>query len=197
MANSRFYQFLYSKDAMLTRISGSFTVASDGSVSSFTGKGIEGIHARPGNTPAGVYYVELEENFNALVGFDFWTAQGTTGSNVNAGSFVTGTAYKIVTVGNTNWTTAGFYGEDFTAAVGSPFIALAAGSGTGVAIALTSSGISNIELLQPQSMLQNNTQGDGSNFIIKCYNYSGTAAFPATGATVTVDMYLRNSSVAY
>lgn len=197
MANSRFYQFLYSKDAMLTRISGSFVCDSDGVVTSFTGKGIEGIHARPAHTPAGVFYVELEENFNALVGFDFWVSQGTTGSNVNAGSFVTGTAYKIVTVGNTDWGDIGFYDEDYTAAVGMPFIATGAGSGTGVAIALTSSGIANIELLQPQSLLQNSMQGDGSTFIIKCYDYAGAAAFPAAGATVTVDFYLRNSTVAY
>lgn len=191
------YQFLYSKDAMLTRISGSFIPDTDGSVLSFSGKGIEGIHARPAHTPAGVYYVELTQNYNALVGFDFWVSQGTTGGNITAGSFSVGTAYKIVSLGTTDWGAIGFYSEDYTAAVGMPFIATGVGSGTGTAIALTSSGIANIELLQPQSLLTNSMVGDGSTFIIKCYDYAGAAAFPATGATVTVDFYLRNSSVAY
>jgi hypothetical protein len=197
MANSRFYQFLYSKDAMLTRISGTFVVGSDGSVTSFTGKGIEGIHARPGATPAGVYYVELDENYNALVGFDWWVSQGLTGGTVTAGSFSTGTAYQITSVGNTDWGAIGFYSEDYTAAVGMPFIATGAGSGTGTGKALVSSGICNIELLCPQSLLQNTMVGDGSTFVIKCYDYSGTAAFPADTTTVTVDFYLRNSTVAY
>lgn len=191
------YQFLYSNVAQLTLINGSFTVDSDGSVTAFTGENVEGVHARPGHTPAGVYYIELTKNFQALVGFDWFVGQGTTGSATSAGSLGTGTAYKITTVGTTDWGSVGFYDEDFTAAVGSPFVATGTAAGTGFAIALTSSGIANIELLQPQSMLTNHTPGEGSNFIIKCYDYAGSAAFPAEGATVYFDLLLRASTVRF
>jgi len=197
MANSRFYQFLYSKDAMLTRISGSFITAGDGSVASFSGKGIEGIHARPGNTPAGVYYVELLENYNQVVGFDFWVQQGTTGAPVTAGAFVTGTAYVINTVGTTDWGAIGYYTEDFSVVAGGVFIATGAGSGTGTATALASSGVANIELLPCQAMLQNHKQNEGSLLVINCFDYAGARVAPAAGSVTTVDMYLRNSTVAY
>jgi hypothetical protein len=197
MANQRFYQFLYSKDSMLTRISGTFIVASDGSVSSFSGKGIEGIHARPGNTPAGVYYVELDDNYNQLVGFDWWVQQGTTGGNVTAGSFVTGTSYQIVSPGNTDWGAIGFYSEDYTAAANMVFVATGAGSGTGTAKALQASGVAAIELLPAQYMLQNSMPGDGSTFIISCLDFAGAQVAPAANTSVTVDFYLRNSSVSY
>ncbi len=191
------YQFLFSNVAQLTLINGSFTVGASGDVTAFTGEQVEGVHARPGNTPAGVYYIELTKNFQALVGFSFFAGQGTTGGTITAGSFSTGTAYKILTVGTTDWGAVGFYDEDFTPAVGSPFIATAAGSGTGTAVALTSSGVANVELLQPQSMMQNNTPGEGSNFVIKCYDYAGSAAFPASGATVYFDLLLRASVVRF
>lgn len=197
MSNGYYQQFLYSPVRNLTLITGSFTVASDGSVSTYSGSGIEGIHARPGNTPAGVYYVELVENFNAMINFNWSVSQGTTGGAVTAGSFVTGTAYQITSLGNTDWGAIGFYSEDYTAAVGMPFIATGAGSGTGTATALVGSGIAGIELLQPQTLLQNHTAGDGSTFVIKCYDYAGAAAFPATGATVLCSFFLRNSSVAF
>lgn len=205
MANQRYYQFLYSKDAMLTRISGSMTMGTSGAVSSATGKGIEGIHKLPNST--GWYQIELDDNYNQLVGFDYWGQQGTTGAIINSGSFVVGTAYVVINPGNmtaADWLTTGYYGQDFGSPLGIPqvgqvFIANGVGTGgaTSKAKALASTGISNIQLLPAQAMLTNQTPGDGSLFIIGTYNYSGALADPVAGSILTFDMYLRNSSVAF
>lgn len=54
-----------------------------------------------------------------------------TASSTSAGSFIVGQAYKILSVGNTDWNAVG-HGEG-SAAVGDEFTATAAGSGTGTA----------------------------------------------------------------
>lgn len=53
------------------------------------------------------------------------------GAATTAGSFIVGQAYKILSVGNTDWNAVGH--GDGTAAVGDEFTATAAGSGTGTA----------------------------------------------------------------
>lgn len=195
MANSRFYQFLYSKDAMLTRISANFVAGGAGVINSSGGKGVLDIHRRT----TGLYYIELLENYNQLVGFDFWIQSGWT-TPVSMGNLVVGSPYKIDTLGNTSnvaWGNAGFYFEDFTAAPGMVFVATTTGTGTGGTKALVSSGIANIELLPAQAMLQNSTPGEGSLFVAGLYDYAGALADPGANSVITMDFYLRNSTIAY
>jgi len=54
-----------------------------------------------------------------------------TASSTSAGSFIVGQAYKILSVGNTDWNAVGH--GDGNAAAGDEFTATAAGSGTGTA----------------------------------------------------------------
>lgn len=69
------------------------------------------------------------------VGF-LYNSTGTNATplleNVNAGSFVSGRTYEIVTVGDTNWSAIGAT----TFAVGDRFVATGVGSGSGVAAAV-------------------------------------------------------------
>lgn len=55
-----------------------------------------------------------------------------TASSTSAGSFIVGQAYKVLSVGDTDWNAVG-HGEG-TVAVGDEFTATAAGSGTGTAV---------------------------------------------------------------
>ena len=64
-----------------------------------------------------------------------------TASSTSAGSFIVGQAYKILSVGNTDWNAVG-HGEG-SAAVGDEFTATAAGSGTGTALPIAICVLSN------------------------------------------------------
>lgn len=193
MANQRFYQFLYSKDAMLTYLKGSITVGGTGAVTSFAGKGFYSIT----RSTTGIYFVQLNDNYNAFINFNWHAAGGVTGSNVTDGSFVTGTEYSITAVGTTTWTTAGFP-SGYTPAVGSVFVATGAGgAGTGTAKAVGKSGISKIELAQSASgLLNGNNSGIGSAFFLNTYNYSEALANPTSGCVLGFELWMRNSSVA-
>jgi hypothetical protein len=194
MANQRFYQFLFSKEAGLTYLDGTITIGATGAVSSFAGKGIYSVT----RSTTGIYLLQLNDNYNAFVDFSWYALGGATGSAVNDGSFVTGTQYQITTVGNTAWASAGFP-AGFTPAVGSVFVATGAGgAGTGTAKAIGKSGISKIELAQSVSAeLQGSTAGQGSAFFLNTYNYSEALANPTSGCILGYSVLLRNSSVTY
>lgn len=193
MADSRFYQFLYSKDAMLTRIKGSFTVGATGAVGTTAGKGVLSVTRKT----TGIYEVKLSENYAAFVDFDWHAAGGVTGANVASGSLVTNTQYQITAVGTTTWSTAGF-DSDFTPAVGSVFVATGTASGTGTAKAITSSGIASIEIAQSASaMLQNNVSGHGSAFFLQTYDKTNALADPTSGCLLAFAFWLRNSTVTF
>ncbi len=82
-------------------------------------------------------YVELDigfkpryvcvENFTDLSKFEWYEGLTTT---VSAGSFVVGNVYKILTAGTTNFTLIGAPDNN----IGTEFVALGVGSGTGTAI---------------------------------------------------------------
>lgn len=195
MGNSRYYQFLYSKNAMLTEVNGLITVGSTGAVSAATGTGVQGVT----RLTTGIYKIKLVENFYSIIGYEAVMYGGITGSSVTAGSFVTGTLYQIITLGNTSWSAAGF-DADYTAAVGSLFVATGAGTGTGTVKAIGTSGIMRVEMARSQSsMLQNNNavSGKGSAFTIQTYNSSDALADPASGCQINFWLWLKNSSVSY
>ena len=64
-----------------------------------------------------------------------------TASSTSAGSFIVGQAYKILSVGNTDWNAVGH--GDGNAAAGDEFTATAAGSGTGTAYPMGQCVLSN------------------------------------------------------
>ena len=64
-----------------------------------------------------------------------------TASATSAGSFIVGQAYKILSVGNTDWNAVGH--GDGNAAAGDEFTATAAGSGTGIAYPMGQCVLSN------------------------------------------------------
>lgn len=193
MANQFFQQFLYSKIRMLTYLKGSITVGATGAVTSFAGIGIYKIT----RSTTGIYFVQLNDNYNAFVDFHWHADGGVTGSPVADGSFVTGTEYQITVVGTTTWTGAGFP-AGYTPAVGSVFVATGAGgAGTGTATAIGKSAISKIELAQSVGgLMQGSVQGIGSAFYLNTYNYSEALANPTSGCVLGFAMWLRNSSVA-
>lgn len=195
MGNSTYQQFFWSKTKMLTAITGVVNFGATGSVSSIGGTGVQGVTL----LTTGLYKIKLVENFNGYVKFFSKMYGGVTGNNVASGSLVTGTAYQITAVGSSTWSSAGF-DADFTAAVGSVFVATGTTSGTGTAKALTSSGVAAVELLQSQSsMLQNNyaSAGRGSAFTVACYDYAGALVAPTSGSAMGFMFMLRNSSVSY
>ena len=63
MANSRFYQFLYSKQAMLTLIEGKIVIGASGAVSSFVGSGVASVT----QTATGQYSIQLSESYNLFL----------------------------------------------------------------------------------------------------------------------------------
>lgn len=98
------------------------------------------------NVPSGFFQVLLNQQFSQYFGGFAGPVAPLTGSNVNAGSFVSGTVYVIVVVGNTNWQAIGLP-SNITAAVGVAFIATGVGSGTGVVQKPSVSGIGSVEVV--------------------------------------------------
>lgn len=193
MGNSRYFQFMFSKHPMLTALNGLITFGSSGAVASVAGKGFQGVT----RSTTGIYEVKLVENFPGYISFDWYAYSGVTGSNVTDGSFVANTPYQITALGTTAWTSVGF-DSDFTPAIGAVFVASASGgSGGGTAKALTTSGISAVEVCQSQSgELQNLNvaRGYGSAFYIQTLNASGSLANPTSGSEIGIRFWLRNSS---
>lgn len=200
MANKYLRQFLYSKHPMLTLITGSVTFGAAGAVSASSGAGLKSVT----KLGTGLYQIKLVDSFPSFIGYDSEMLGGVTGAAINDGSFVAGTLYQIVTVGNTNWTAVGF-DSDYTPVVGALFVATGVGgAGTGQVKAIAPSAVQSIEIAQnPASMLKNlnQSQGKGSSLILSLYNSSGAAGAqvlgsPASGAQMIFKLMFKNSSVA-
>lgn len=196
MANPYGYQFITSKHPSLALITGSVTFGATGAVGTVAGNGVQGVT----RLTTGIYEIKLVESWPAFIKFIWAGYSGVTGSNVNDGSFVTGTLYQIITVGTTTWSSAGF-DSNYTPTVGACFVATGVGgAGTGTAKAVTTSGIGNVELARSQSGLLQNlypSQGKGSAFIVQTLGYTGSLADPTNGSQLGFGFFLRNSSVAY
>lgn len=95
------------------------------------------ISAGTRTTNTSVDAINWTERLLALPATNTWTAMaaGEVRTSVSAGSFVVGTAYKILTVGTTAFTAIG--ASENT--VGKIFIATAVGAGSGTAMPLTTS----------------------------------------------------------
>jgi hypothetical protein len=182
-------QFLFSTNPMLTYLEGSFAVGASGSVTgNVLGTGISTVT----KLSTGTYQIQLLQNFNRIVGSFFELHPAQTGSNVNAGSFVTNTTYQIVTLGTTNWNAIGL-ASGLTAAVNQCFVATGAGSGNGVAIALGTSGIDHVEMLRGQNLML--YPANTGAYILFQTVLAGAVANPTNGAAIRFGLMLRNSSL--
>lgn len=202
MANRYQNQFLYSKQPKLTMVNGIVTFGATGAVSAATGPGLYGVT----RLAQGVYKIKLVDNYKTYIGSQFNMLSGITGASVAGGSFVATTLYQIITLGTTTqaqWVTAGF-DADYTAAVGSVFVATAVGAGTGTVKALTASNITNVEVAQVQSSLLvnlNSAQGKGSSIIVQTLGATDATTTtviplnPLTGSQMSFKIWFRDSSV--
>ena len=181
---------------MPVRIDATFTVGATGAVGTVTGPGIKAIT----RLAAGVYQVQLQDNYSTLLETRTSFIAPVTGSSVPDESLSVGTLYQITSVGTTNWTACGLP-AGVTAAVGQAFVATAAGSGTGTAKAIGTSGITNVEVCGTFEQVQPFIQGTGGIFLIKTSgptaadNTALVATDPAQNSIMTISMWLNNSSV--
>lgn len=189
MANRFFQQFSFGLAHYPVTLHGRATIGASGATSALVGAGVASLT----RLAQGVYALKLEDNYYRFYGLDVTFEAPVTGSDVTAGSFSSGTAYEITALGNTDWAAIGLP-SGVTAAVGVSFVATGAGSGTGTAKALGSSGIFVSELLgNPQLMLSPSVQGAYVYF--KTLNASGAATDPASGSVMYFTVKLRNSGV--
>lgn len=182
MANSRFYQFLFSKVPILTMIQGSATFGASGAVASSSGAGVYAVT----KLGTGIYQVQLQDNYNAFIGAAFTPQAVGQGSAVTAGSFVVGTLYQIVTLGTTVYSAIGL-NSGLTAAVGQLFVATGVGSGTGTAKAVGYTDMDLIQVPDCAQMLQPSTQGQGSILIFNTYQSTVIGITGDTHTNTTVD----------
>ena len=199
MANTYEKQFLYSKYGNLTLRSGTVTIGGSGSVASASGPGLLTVT----KAATGVYQLKFKDNFYGFVSASAQMMAGTAGAVVGDGTFTANTLYQIVTVGNTNWTAAGFDG-DYTPAVGAVFVASGTGSGTGTGQvkAITPTTIDMVEVVQsPQTQLQNKSGTKGASVFLQTVGSTGpgtttlVAINPAAGSQIVYNVWFVNTSV--
>lgn len=198
-------QRLYTQHLMAVNLDVQVSIGAAGAptIVSGTGKGVTSIT----RLKTGTYQIQLNDNYTQLLGFDAQLVSPAGASPVTGGSFVIGTVYQIVTMGNTTqaqWVAAGVP-AGITAAVGVVFLAATVGAGTGTAAVPSVSGANAmIELIgNPQLMLNNQpfqaNQGGYVNFQTLGPTAAGNTApiptDPANGSMMTVNLYLSNSSV--
>jgi len=201
MANRRFTQFFYTPHMMPVLLDLNVAIGGSGAVGTVKGPGISSVT----RLAAGIYKIKLQDNYNRYYGIESSFLGPVTGSDVPAGSLVTGTLYVITALGTTTqaqWEAAGVP-AGVTAAVGVSFVAVATTSGTGTAKAVGSSGVNAVEVAG-QPTLQLGPQGvanQGGYIIIKCIGVTSSsdttpiAVDPASGSTLFLQIYLSNSSV--
>lgn len=155
---------------------------------------------------AGVYRLQLQDNYYEFLSLNAGFRSAVTGSAIAGGSFVATTVYEIITLGTTTqaqWVTAGVP-AGITAQVGTVFKAAGIGAGTGTVKAHATSGITSVEVLgNPQLMLSNQpfVSNLGGFITIRCNGPTDAstttpiATDPANGSTLYFQLYLNNSSV--
>ncbi len=170
--------------------SGAPTLITSSAASSIpTSRGIKSIT----RLTTGIYQIQLDDNYSQMLDYKASFTAGA-GGTVNMGSLVTGTVYRILTLGTSTqaqWVAAGLP-VGITAAVGQVFKAAGAGAGNGTTSALVANSAGRIEMLTTpagaDTMLNNQpfTQGLGGGYItFQCLASTpvGTAAF--TGAALS------------
>ncbi len=157
------------------------------------------------NPAAGTIIVQLQDNYNLLMGMDSSIISPLSGSSllVASAGLTAGVAYTITILGTTSvaqWHALGVP-AGITPAVGVSFIALAtSATGTGAVqtTAAAGSGVATIELVKPALTLAPNRlqqPATGAQLIVQCRDYAGALVAPAAGSIISLKFYLSNSSI--
>jgi hypothetical protein len=218
MASRLYKQFVTTNNAGLTYVEGSFTIGASGAVAPSTaivGSGVLGVT----KTGTGQYQVQLQDNFNRLLGFDVNPFSPTSAAGpITDGSLVIGNPYQIVFAStSTNWYTLGLP-KGVIPTAGMPFVATSGASngplgssgvtaaGNGTVIRIGNSGIASCETLpNPNTILfSNNANGplgsssippQGGFIMFQTLNGSGVPTSPTSGTVLRFNAFLRNSSL--
>lgn len=199
---------------MSTYVEGSFKIGATGAVMPSTGIVGSGVNSvvRKGT---GQYVLQLQDNFNRLLGADFNTFSATSAAGaVTDGSLVVGQPYQIAFAStSTNWYTLGLP-VGLTPAAGMPFVATSGASaggtgglpGSGTAVRIIASNVDRVEVLpNPNTILQSSnlngplgTSGipaQGAYIFFQTLDTSGAPVNPTSGAVIRFNLFLRNSSL--
>ncbi len=140
----------------------------------------------------GIYQIRLQDNYSQMLDYKANFTAGA-GSTVNMGSLVTGTVYRILTIGTSTqaqWVAAGLP-AGITAAVGQVFKAAGAGAGNGTTKELVCNAVNGIEMLTTpagaDTMLNSQpfTQtNDGGYITFQCRAGTGAATAAFTGSAL-------------
>jgi hypothetical protein len=195
MANRYFQTTLRSFVHCLTLLQGRWAVGATGAVSSISGTGIKAI-TRLG---AGLFLIEFTDPYVRFLNSHFTIVEPANGTPVADGSFVVGTAYKIITLGNTLWNAAGLT-TGIIPKVGTPFVATTVGgTGTGTAAVSTPGLIQNMEVVGDPQMQIN--QEAYPSLLVRAIGPTSAGVTtpisidPPNGSFVYFDILLRNSGV--
>lgn len=163
-------------------IQGNVIIASNGSITSYSGAGVYDVV----KLADGIYRIQMTENFNSFVSAGFNPLLASSGVHLTAGSFVVGTLYRIITVGNTNWYAIGL-DSGLTPQEGQVFVATGVGSGTGTAAALVSGKADFIEVAaKVDQSLITNTLGKGALITFGTFASSAIAFTGDTNSNTTI-----------
>lgn len=205
MANRNFPQARqWGFHLMPVRIDANISIGSSGAPTVNNALGINSIT----RLSAGVYQIQLQDNYPDLIGFKAsFISPVTSSSAVNMGSLVTSTIYQIITLGTSTqaqWVAAGVP-AGITAAPGVVFKAAGAGAGNGTVKVLSVSGIATTELIgQPADIMLSNQPFQamsGGYITFQCLapTDSSTTTLiptdPANGSIMLLEIILNNSNV--
>lgn len=203
MSNRNFpSQRVFGHHLLPVRIDAQISIGATGAPTIQNGLGINTIT----RLSAGVYRIQLQDNYSQFLSFDATMEAPVTGASVAGGSFVATTMYQIITTGTTTqaqWETAGVP-AGITAAPGVVFLAAGIGAGTGTVKAIGASGITSVEVMgDPQTMLSKQPYQfpAGAYITFKCLgptaagNTAPIATDPADGSGMDIVICLNNSSV--
>lgn len=198
---------MYQMEAYPVLVSCTFTVdnTAGAGVSNLKGGAVKAVYmnstspsdANP-NPGVGVIQVELQDNYNKILGLSSVLEGPVTGSNLT--SATAGTVYQITAVGTTTlaqWQTAGVP-VGMVPAVGVVFVCKTTGAlgGTGTVKALATVAVNQLDLMSDDQNLQReNSMVNGGSVLILCTRSGGALTAPAANSIIRLNMYLSNSSV--
>lgn len=201
MANRNYpAKFIYGMHLMPVRLDATISIGASGAPTITNGLGIKSIT----RLVAGVYQIQLQDNYAQFLDLDVNFASPVSGSAVPGGSFSVGTVYQIVTLGSTTqaqWVAAGVP-SGITAAPGVVFKAATVGAGTGTVKVLGNSGIGTFEIIGSGMLsYQPFNAGTGGLITFQCLAPTSSSVTtsiptdPASGSTMFLELFLNNSNV--
>jgi len=208
MASRMFTEYAFTFNKNFVIIEGQFTVDSSQTTdtnnykcSSVTGSGIKYVS----NQAAGVYKITLTDRYFKFLGFDA-SLSGILGTQVAIASAVNGTPYVIKTIGTSaqaDWVLAGMP-AGVTAAVGVPFTAVTAASGstgTGYVAPIITNAVTDVRIYGIPDTTINPAVGTDPYLYIQTLSATNSstttqiATAPTDGTVVRFRLMVRNSNL--